>query len=354
MGTATTEHVLATSLSERDDVDARFARLGPLSGGARLFARHVPLLGDADLDFQALRWYVAYGLAARRVVRREVARARTDVVHVNSHSISFLLGEEMRRIPFFLSVDATAWEWRRLGVSRRPRPQSRFLFAPSSALERRAFRGAHTILAWTRWALAQVQEAEPRARALELNPGIDVARFRPAPRRPSERLRVLFVGGRFAEKGGLDLIEALRGLLGREVELDVVTPSPVPETEGVRVHALVQGEDRLVDLYQQADVFCLPTYADSMGYVLLEAMACGTAVVATNVGALPEVTGHGAAGVVVEPGDLVALRTAVEGLLGDDERRAALGAAGRERCERLYDARRQAATLVALMRDAAG
>lgn len=351
MGPGTADEALVSTLGEHADVEARFAWVRPRSGVARHLTRHVPLLGRADLDLQAVRWYVANGLAARRLVRRELAREPTDVVHVSSHSISFLMDREMRRLPFFLSVDATAWEWRRLGLSRR---HSRKLFAPASALERRAFRGAHTVLAWTKWAMESVRAAAPAANVVELPPGIDVERFRPAPRRDSERLRVLFVGSRFREKGGPDLIAALDGLLGREVELDIVTGPAVPESEGVRVHALSHGDPRLVELFQQADVFCLPTYADAMGFAVQEAMACAIPVVTTTVGALDEVTGHGAAGIVVEPGDRSALRRALLDLLEDAERRARLGVAGRKRCERHYDARRQTPKLVRLLREAAG
>jgi glycosyltransferase involved in cell wall biosynthesis len=351
MGPGTAERSLALGLGGLPDVEPRFVRLAPPSAAAALLARHVPLLGRADLDLQAVRWYVVNGLAARRTLRRELAREPADVVHVNSHSIAFLLRREMRRRPFFLSVDATAWEWRRMGRSRR---HSRRLFAPASALERRAFRSAHTVLAWTHWALESVAAAAPDANVVELSPGIDTDRFRPAAREERARPRVLFVGGRFEEKGGPDLLAALDGLLGRDVELDVVTSAPVPESPGVRVRSLSQDDPVLVELFQQADVFCLPTHADAMGFAVQEAMACAVPVVTTNVGALEEVTAQGAAGITVEPGDRAAIRAAIVDLLGDDARRAALGAAGRDRAERRYDARRQGAELATLMREAAG
>jgi glycosyltransferase involved in cell wall biosynthesis len=353
MGTLPVERALVEAVRRRDDVEGHFVSLAPSGPAARLLARGLPLLDPLDLDLQPLRWHLVNGAVALRLVRNELAQFKADVVHVNTQAIAMLMARQMRRRPFFVSVDATAWAWHRLDRSRRLHRHSRILFAPSAALERRTFRHAHTIVAWTAWARNLVQDAVPDARVVELNPGIDLKRFRPADRVPRERPRLLFVGGRFDAKGGFDLLAAVRHLLGTEVELDVVTPAPVPATPGVHVHRLSPADERLVSLYQQADLFCLPTYADTMGWAIIEAMACGTPVIATPVGAIPEVIGGDQAGMTVEPGDVASLRTAIEELLADDARRSALGAAARARCERVYDARRQTASLIELMNAAA-
>ena len=94
-----------------------------------------------------------------------------------------------------------------------------------------------------------MRRAAPRARVLTLCPGVDTARLHPAARAPRERSRVLFVGGRFAEKGGYDLLDALAEDLGHAVELDVVTGDPLPERPGVRVHRLEREDRRLLELY---------------------------------------------------------------------------------------------------------
>jgi glycosyltransferase involved in cell wall biosynthesis len=78
-----------------------------------------------------------------------------------------------------------------------------------------------------------------------------------------------------------------------------------------------------------ADVFCYPSRYEGFGLPVLEAMACGTAVVTTTGGSLPEVAGDGA--LLVEPGDPEALAAAVAGLAGDPAARAELAARGRAR-----------------------
>jgi glycosyltransferase involved in cell wall biosynthesis len=137
------------------------------------------------------------------------------------------------------------------------------------------------------------------------------------------------------------------------VELDIVSADEIPDKPGVRVHRLSAGDDRLVRLYQQADLFCLPTYGDSNPWVILEAMACATPVVATTVGAIPELLGNGEAGVAVPPGASSALRLVIDQLLDDDLRRHELGALSRAHCEREFDAQRQVPLLFDLLREAA-
>jgi glycosyltransferase involved in cell wall biosynthesis len=103
---------------------------------------------------------------------------------------------------------------------------------------------------------------------------------------------------------------------------------------------------RLLDLQQQADVLCLPTYGDTNPWVLLEAMACGTPVVSTRVGGIPDPLEEGHAGVLAPYEDPRALGDAMRALLSDSPRRALLAARARERCEEHYDARRQFSRLI--------
>jgi glycosyltransferase involved in cell wall biosynthesis len=349
MGQLPVQRAISAGLAGVDGVEARFVSLPRMGLAARLLSREAPGLGRLDLDLQPVRWHLVQSWRARRAVDWELDAAPADVLHVSSHSISLALIETMRRIPTFLSLDATIWDWQAMAVWRPLRRYSRALLAPSLALERRALERARAVLAWTPWAQRRTQLAYPRAHVIEHNPGIDLDRFRPAVRQPRERARVLFVGGRFREKGGFDLVSAVEPFLGREVELDLVTPAPVPERPGLRVHVLSHDHPALVDLYQQADIFCLPTRADTMGWVLLEAMACATPVVATNVGGIPDLVRNDT-GILVHPAKPRELRGAIHALLNDEGTRIALGEQARAVCEQRYDARRQTAELIRLMR----
>jgi starch synthase len=78
-------------------------------------------------------------------------------------------------------------------------------------------------------------------------------------------------------------------------------------------------------------VFACPSLYEPLGIVNLEAMACGTAVVASAVGGIPEVVSDGETGLLVPPDDPDALAAGLNALIGDPGRAAALGRAGRER-----------------------
>jgi starch synthase len=87
----------------------------------------------------------------------------------------------------------------------------------------------------------------------------------------------------------------------------------------------------VIQLLSHATVFACPSLYEPLGIVNLEAMACGTAVVASRVGGIPEVVSDGETGLLVPPDDPAALAGALNALIGDPGRAAAMGAAGRKR-----------------------
>jgi glycosyltransferase involved in cell wall biosynthesis len=354
MGHATFDASLVPVLAGMPDVEARFAGLREQTRVERALWRAVPRLAELDLDMQPTRWHAVHSYVARRVLSEELARFDADVVHVRSHSIALAMPEGLNGVPLVPVVDATVWDWRLLGSSRPPRRHTRAMMKPSELAERRLFRRAPLVLAMNRWAQASIERAVPEAHVVEHHPGVDLERFKPAERQGSQALRVLFVGGRFARKGGPELIEALGERLGRDVELDAVTAEPVPEREGIRTHSLTNDDPRLVELYQQADVFCLPTTSDAVPWAVIEAMACGAPVVSTDVAAIPELVAVGAAGVLVKPGDREGLRRELWALLDDEARRRELSERARSHVEERYDARKRVPELIELLRGVAG
>jgi len=91
----------------------------------------------------------------------------------------------------------------------------------------------------------------------------------------------------------------------------------------------VEDEDSLADALTAADVFVMPSLAESFGLMALEAMACGTPVIATEGTAMADTIRPPQAGLCVPARDAEALAGALADLLQDDARRAAMGAAGR-------------------------
>jgi len=84
-------------------------------------------------------------------------------------------------------------------------------------------------------------------------------------------------------------------------------------------------------------VFVCPSVYEPLGIVNLEAMACGTAVVASKTGGIPEVVADGETGLLVPPDEPEALAESINTLTRDPDRAKAMGTAGRERAATQFD-----------------
>lgn len=89
-------------------------------------------------------------------------------------------------------------------------------------------------------------------------------------------------------------------------------------------------------MLQCSELFVLPSRWEGLPNALMEAMAAGKPVVATAVGGVPELVADGVTGVLVPPEDFRALADAIKGLLSDEKRALAMGAAGRERVQQCF------------------
>jgi len=156
--------------------------------------------------------------------------------------------------------------------------------------------------------------------------GVDIPASVPQPDDPPH---VLFAGRLSREKGILDLVEAAQGL-PLVVAGDGPLREQVPGALGMVPH------HDLLPMYGRAAVVACPSRREGFGVVCAEAMAHGRPVVACAVGGLLDLVVDGETGLLVEPGDVAALRAALERLLGDPELRLRLGDAARERVRRKF------------------
>lgn len=184
--------------------------------------------------------------------------------------------------------------------------------------------------------------ASPRARVIL--GGVDTTRFSPATT-VTRSHAPLYVGRLLPHKGITDLIAALpsgmcadiigpRNSTGHVEELHTLA-----EGKPIRFHHGVS-DDALVDAYRRALCVVLPSVyrasngevtkvPELLGQTLLEAMACGTPVICTSAGSMPEVVTDGENGFVIEPGDRRALHERLQWLGDHPSEAAAMGAAGR-------------------------
>ena len=149
-------------------------------------------------------------------------------------------------------------------------------------------------------------------------------------------------------KGVATLLEAVAKLrTERDVELLLISrPKPGGRTEQLLESLSIKDSVRFVsglsdtelaEVVGSAEVACVPSLYEGFSLPTVEAMACGTPLVVSRAGAIPEVVGEdGVCADLVTPGDVQELAHALGALLDDPDRRARMGAAGRRRALERY------------------
>ncbi|MFI2409795.1 glycosyltransferase family 4 protein [Streptomyces sp. NPDC018947] len=175
--------------------------------------------------------------------------------------------------------------------------------------------------------------------------GADTDLFSPDPSVPQVPGRIVTTSSADVPlKGLVFLVEALAKVRTEQPDAHLVVvgkrPAEGPVAQAIERYGLegavefVKGisDAELVDLVRSAQIACVPSLYEGFSLPAAEAMATGTALLATTGGAVPEVAGRdGETCLAVPPGDAGALAAGLTRLLGDPELRARLGAAGRER-----------------------
>jgi starch synthase len=291
----------------------------------------------------------------------EIAAGLSAVDVVHSHTwyanVAGAVGAQLLGVPHVLSAHSLEpsrpWKAEQLGGG----------YRVSSWAEREGYRSAAAVIAVSEGMKPEILAAYPFVdpeRVHVIYNGIDTALYQPRiddavqrrigvdPARPS----VVFVGRITRQKGVAHLLAAARRFdpaiqlvfcagAPDTAEIAAETEAAVAELQATRSGVIWVREmlprEQVVSLLSAATVFACPSVYEPLGIVNLEAMACGTAVVASAVGGIPEVVQDAATGILVPyspqaPQELEAgLAEAINALCADPERAAALGRAGRER-----------------------
>jgi glycosyltransferase involved in cell wall biosynthesis len=130
-------------------------------------------------------------------------------------------------------------------------------------------------------------------------------------------------------KGGPLLVAAFRRVLSEHPGAKLIIVGCAPEVSAPNCEVLGLLAPEAVSAWlARADIFCMPTRREPFGIAVVEAMLAGLPVVATNVGALPEIVENGVTGFLVESGDEAGLAAVLSALLADAEKRRAFGRQG--------------------------
>ncbi len=232
-------------------------------------------------------------------------------------------------------------------------------YAISSWCERTAIESAAAVIAVSQGMAADIRQtypAVPAERVHVIYNGIDAQQYQPDHRRDvldslgidPLRPSVVFVGRVTRQKGlpvllrAAEQIDAAAQLVLCAGQAD--TPELEAEVTGLVNHLRATrsgliwipgmlAKQEVIQILSHATVFACPSLYEPLGIVNLEAMACGAAVVASAVGGIPEVVLDGETGLLVPPSDEKALAAAINSLLRDPTRIAAMGARGRVSAE---------------------
>jgi glycosyltransferase involved in cell wall biosynthesis len=186
---------------------------------------------------------------------------------------------------------------------------------------------------------------------------VDARKFRPDISGEAVRARygvplnhcLILCPRRLVPKNGLEfLIESLPSIRRRFRDVSVLIAGDGPEREKLEarvrelglhdsvIFAGSQHNDELPEFYAAADIVAIPSLKEATSIAGLEAMASACAVVATNVGGLPEIIEAGVSGLLVSPRDPEALGRAITHLIETPELRTQLGLAARARVEQKF------------------
>jgi glycosyltransferase involved in cell wall biosynthesis len=201
---------------------------------------------------------------------------------------------------------------------------------------------AHTGAAWQR---LYRETPEP----VMIHNGVDVDAFQPVARDPNLCV-VVMVARMTRAKGGLDLLKAAEKLATEVRHLHLVfagTGDLLDELKtrvaagplAGRVRFLGHVED-VASVYGAASIAVLPSHAETFGYSVLEAMACGLPVLATRVGGIPELVKDGETGFLVGAHNVDELAARLRHLALDPDLRATFGVAARQRAEARFSVSR--------------
>lgn len=265
-----------------------------------------------------------------------------------------------RHTPIIISMDATPIQLDEMGAhyshSRSRLPGVENL---KKRILSRAFKRATHIIAFSQWCKASILNdyGVPSHRVTVIGPGVDQKRWktRNAHTIPLARPRILFVGNDSRRKGLEVLLRVFLFRFSERAELHILSqtftlPRPLP---GVFLHSSLVGDSlEMIDLYRSCQIFALPSQAEMSPLVIVEAMVAGLAIVTSAVGALPEMIKDHQEGLLINPGDELALGDSLELLLGSQELRTKLTTQSYKSASDRFDLEKNTRAVLEVLRNA--
>eukprot|EP00879_Flechtneria_rotunda_P002458 GHRR01002655.1.p1 GENE.GHRR01002655.1~~GHRR01002655.1.p1 ORF type:complete len:482 (+),score=107.19 GHRR01002655.1:234-1679(+) len=306
-------------------------------------AQVVNVLGFKLPFYKSTTLLLSLGLSVR--VLYHLLRNRPQVIHVSTPGImcfAAVLYARLLSVPLVMSYHTHIPEYI-------PRYTWSGLVQPMWSIIRWCTRRADLTLVTSKAMKDELTKNRCRSRSIDVwQRGVDTDMFNPRHNNAAMRVRMtdghpedpllVYVGRLGAEKNTEALKDILQQVPGARLALVGDGPQrqeleQVLAGMPVKFMGMMKGEE-LSQAYASADVFVMPSETETLGFVVLEAMASGVPVVAVAAGGLTDIiTESGKSGLLYSPGDYAQAAQHVRNLLADPVFRAQLGAAGRKEVE---------------------
>ena len=201
----------------------------------------------------------------------------------------------------------------------------------------------------------------PKKNAHTIHNGVDISEFKPMQKdNNSNKIKILFLGQWTKIKGIFTLIDAIKILEKKRNDFEVllVGSSNLWKNEDVDVERRLEGEkinhtinklksikslgvikhDKLPQIYNSADITIVPSISpEAFGNVNIESMACGTPVIGTHAGGIPEIIEDKKTGLLIEPNNPQHIINSIEYLIDNENERRKMGELSRKRVEKHFN-----------------
>ena len=296
-----------------------------------------------DRDVCAVHEMLTYAVSSSLYGLRFAKQFQPDIVQVffgiPAGGGAYLL-QKLRNVPYVVFLGG------RDVPSRTPDPPYyRWLYLLLKPIIRAIWGNASAVVACSDGLRELARETDPVVKMDVIPDGLDLGRFKPVQRDACpEKVRVLTIGRLIPRKGFQFLIRALPYIIenaAHDFEIEIVGDGPyqeellrLSEDIGVSSHIRFAGSvpySELPQRYRDADVFILPSLAEGMPLVVLEAMGTGLPIVASRVQGIDELVVENVNGALFDAGDVEGLAHSLVKLINASESRVEMGKASVER-----------------------
>jgi glycosyltransferase involved in cell wall biosynthesis len=317
---------------------------------------HIHLISEANDTFL---YNAAFQYACLKFVPRLVKDEHIDLIHSHTaHMPDLLLEFRKLNVPTLTTIHTTIFGQRQ-GAKRSGSNFSDLEFSEKATLllypflrlaEEVYFLFPRSYLTPSNWMKMEFLRFAPRvqpANVQVIHNSVDTKKFIPT---GEEKKFVLFTGRFIAAKGLAILVDAIPLVLAQHPDTKFVFIGPGRSTQyetrlkehnvpnlNFEFKGYLEDRSTLIEYYRRCAIFVAPTLYENMPIRILEAMASGKPVIASDICGIPEAITPNKNGVLVPPGDVGALATAISKLIGDETLRQKLGKNARETVESKFD-----------------